>query len=1230
MTSENKRAHSASVSAQKSPDERQRLRKLPRRRYRLKSRVAAGVEKAMVQATIALRWWKKPFVWLGSRLSNTSLRRLVFQIVGWFAFATTALVLVGATAMDLWLTDKRLLALISSGVRQQTNGELRIGKIEFSVFSGFTLEKIEFIPPGEPIYGEAEHVLVAADRISAAWSFWQIFLGRIRLAHARVENPMVRIDSDLSGKTSLTEMLKWREQKFPKTEEIDEPKSEEKLNLRKLMPVSPAMIFMPLGISAQNVGVGNAVLVMRTLDPEKKVVVSSQEARGLGFDVGLNWWGRSSELALHVKTEKGLSISQSTRDNASVDMNERLRVDANVDVLFELKNLLRLKSTQNVEFSRIATPSTTKEGVRFNAEIDVQVDPSLAALEIERFSINASDAVVWDLKGSVGLPLGDLSLIRVSLEQKLGLRLGKAADLLGAFAEGLEAQGEVNLESLRIVGDIEPDKLSDRRAPKLPSVSGMIFVEGVEIKWPPAGLSLLPVTGSAGLQAGQSLAGDGSQFEVSMDLDSSGLVAQQNLRKSQIEVGPTRVSLTARALWPQLILPIFKLTVESEYLTARGQGIPEVSIPLYLDVDAEAWADLRKAALSAQMELGDLFHLKVTGDCQEQCKKVRANGQTQLSSLTDIYSVLMPVLARTDLVTKLPSGLAGEIEADFNLRGSLPSLETLNVKSLLGEGDLKFDIGAALTNFNVDLPVERVTVRDFDVRFNAQGDLTQQKVFLGNKFARLEWAPPGNKQIGVERFSFDTNITNQVNKEFNENDPLKSLKTNVSTQIFSGALHLGGVLPKQLANLELRLDAQQTQGTEILLESIAVKVPDLGADLVADGQARLAEKLNLESFRVKGGLKVEQAGSGLIPGRISAGGKVAIVTEASSEDMEQIEIEGVGSFDRFSLSLPGVLEKDAPRLILEGMSGQVPFRQSIALKSLRKEQKSEPEGPMESKKSDTDVLAREVDAWFERNEDQILENTNMMALMDYGSIRPFFPGRQPISIEKIEARNLELSKMEFDVEVRQNWFAVNQFIIGFLNGKIQGSTQVAFDPSPRTLRTNLHLTRLDTRQLIARFPELKSRAASWSLTSNPWLDATASLQWDLRSNDMSGGVEISSIGKEQLRMILYYVDPFDQNPNIRDIRRALLVGEVRQVSIPVKNGEIGMSVDVRLLAAPIPVPKLSRFPVAQIVNNFREQSRQGESEVLDAKVPEAESSAKVQSAVDSQDSAARQNGEKSL
>ena len=73
-------------------------------------------------------------------------------------------------------------------------------------------------------------------------------------------------------------------------------------------------------------------------------------------------------------------------------------------------------------------------------------------------------------------------------------------------------------------------------------------------------------------------------------------------------------------------------------------------------------------------------------------------------------------------------------------------------------------------------------------------------------------------------------------------------------------------------------------------------------------------------------------------------------------------------------------------------------------------------------------------------------------------------------------------------------------------------------------------------------------------------------------------------------MLLSYIDPSEEDQTINDIRKGLYLGEVRQVSIPIKNGEIGLDVDIRALSVPIPTPKLSRFPISQLLNNAMQKA----------------------------------------
>ena len=63
-------------------------------------------------------------------------------------------------------------------------------------------------------------------------------------------------------------------------------------------------------------------------------------------------------------------------------------------------------------------------------------------------------------------------------------------------------------------------------------------------------------------------------------------------------------------------------------------------------------------------------------------------------------------------------------------------------------------------------------------------------------------------------------------------------------------------------------------------------------------------------------------------------------------------------------------------------------------------------------------------------------------------------------------------------------------------------------------------------------------------------------------------------------------DGVPHDPTISQIRKALSLGAVRNVSIPLKNGFMGMDVDVRLLNAHIPTPKLQNIPISQLIGNL--------------------------------------------
>jgi hypothetical protein len=103
---------------------------------------------------------------------------------------------------------------------------------------------------------------------------------------------------------------------------------------------------------------------------------------------------------------------------------------------------------------------------------------------------------------------------------------------------------------------------------------------------------------------------------------------------------------------------------------------------------------------------------------------------------------------------------------------------------------------------------------------------------------------------------------------------------------------------------------------------------------------------------------------------------------------------------------------------------------------------------------------------------------------------------------------------------------------------------------------------------------------------------------------MNGGVEITKIGNEQVEMMLYFIDPYEQNPSIADLRKALMLGEPSHVSIPIKSSRVGFEIEITsliTLGQPIPgLPKFRDIPINQIVDGVIEKV------LAEAQKPQAE------------------------
>ena len=1191
-----------------------------------------------------------PWIW------RSRWRRWGARVVGWGSVLLAGLVLSLYAAIRLMVKPSDVAAAIKEQVEEQSGGRLEIGSVEFNVLTGLRLSKVNFFPPklqdrrGSRHGGDVSSLpLLTLGALDVRYSIPKILTGRVHIRAMQLVKPAVHL-RQTDGVFNFSSIASYREGRFPPAMPPKEQPAEQPKNKvgPTLLPIDPALIYLPFELLLQNVGIRDLSLDMEI--EEKAQTVQRIVAEGVSFDVGVNWLGRNSSIWFSMLSpfEQPLSliITKSGPKGAGA-LQQTLAAKVALNLKFEIENLKKVNFDVATRLIKLATPAAGFNDLGAFVKLRIALGDDLRSINIETLNISIAEAFQYALRGKIGIGDAGMQSFNLLLTQSLGIDLKSAANLAKPFFPELRAGGTVSADDLKIEGIIEPQKLATVAATGsgLPTVAGVIWIEDAFANLPQTGISMDPISGAISLAVGSALSGEGSQVDLGIDLDVPRVEAKKSVEKfGAVSAGAHGLStkLTARVLWPEMLAQVFKVDIEADHIRASGDHLPKIDVPLRVKIDAEGGKDLGQVSVISNVELEELLEFNATAECQSACERLRANVAARLPSLAKLHAIAVPVGSIMGVSGMMPTKLEGAFDFQFNARGKLPPPLKTPLNELISKADVHFNTQMSLTKVDLKIPILDVDLRRFETRLLAAGGILEQKIELTQKFETLALttqAKPGANPIkaNLERFAFEINVENHLSAPPAMNAPnpmeiLRTTNTKMDTKLFLGRLTVPQVLPRPIADFQTGATLEQVHLQDIKLEDLSVRLPDYGTQMNLKAVTTLGADFLPKKFQSDVSVQAAHNGDEKLPMGIKTSGKINFRLATSTADMLHVTVDGETAFDQFNITIPAKDNKSPALLELEGMTGQIPFRQNVIVPQLAKIGKPTTSEVATGKTDDlkapkeanagaptggdvplVDIsehgaddapgpsglekgLSQQVGTYFEKNDDPLAAGSNTVALVDYGNVRPFYPDRRPVGIKRMVAANLELSNMEFDVELRQNWFALNQFVIGFLGGKIQGDFQLAFDPNatnpkgiPRRLRTSVHVTRLDTRKLIERFPSLAGKANTWDPFANPYIDATVHLTFDLKSNDLGGGVEITSIGKEQLKMMLYYADPFEQNATIGDIRKALALGECRHVSIPLRNGEVGLDVDVRVLGAPLPTPKLAHFPISQILDNFKDQ-----------------------------------------
>jgi len=1187
-------------------------------------------------------------------LRRSRWRVFVARTVSWGMVGIVLLLLLVYGGIRVFVKPEYVRLQVIQLIEEQTGGRLDVARVQFNVLTGIRLEGVKFYPPlagdtrGFLGGGGVESIALASlEALDLRYSVPKLLAGRAHIRAMQLLAPQFHLEQR-DGIFNFASILAYRERHFPAAAASPPVKVETGAKPEAgagLLPFSPALIYLPIEVLAQNIGIKDLQLELET--EEHGHVTQSIKTKGLTFDVGVHWFGRESSIWFNLISpfERPFELSiRATDPQKPTELKQSLLVKSALNLRLELENLQKINVDFAMRLLNLTTPVAGYRDVGAFAKMRLAITDDYKGLNFDTFQVDLADALTYELGGLVSVEDARLEAINLKLKQKFNLDLKNAATLAQPFLPGLRADGDISLDDFKVDGQVAPAKLAQAAdGVGLPRVSGVVWLEDVQVDYPGTGVSMEPISGAVSLAAGPALDGAGSQIDLSVDMTIPKIEARRQGAFGDISAGFDNLvtKVTARALWPEMIAPILKINVEADHVRAHGDKIPTIDVPLFVDIDADGRKDLARLAFAANLELTDLAEIAAAADCQAKCARFRASAQARMDSLAKLHAIVLPLGAVLGLGDFMPTKLSGGVDFQFSARGKLADPTATPVADLIKTADVRFNTQLNLAKLSAEVPFYDVDLTNFETRLLASGSLAEQKIDFSQKFdsVSLELPKAGTEDtlsVDVDRFSFETSVTNSIDGPLNLATLTSQLTTGVKAKLYLGRVAAEGILPHPISDFQFGIEAEQAHLTEIKLTDVSVKAPDYGASVNVSAEATIDAAFMPKQLKTRIKTQIVHTGEEKLPGGIKTTGRVDVDLAVESLDMKLVALDGQAAFDKYNVTIPAADGKGPPTLVIEDIKGQIPFKQVVRLPDfgqLKMKSGQPVDGALAAAKTDHDGGASQdkdeaalaamsaavpqiqlhddgdnapnadggleqlMNQYFEKNDDKLLASTNLVALVDYGTIRPFYPERRPLSIKRVEVANLELSNMEFDLELRQNWFALNQFVINFLGGKIQGDFQLAFDASqadpkqiPRGLRTSVHMTRLDTRKLIERFPNLAGKASSWNLFSNPYIDGTVHLLYDLKSNDISGGVEITSIGKEQLRMMLFYVDPFEQNPTIGDIRKALALGEVRQVSIPLKNGEVGMEVDVRVLSAPIPTPKLSRFPISQILQNFKDQA----------------------------------------
>lgn len=956
----------------------------------------------------------------------------------------------------------------------------------------------------------------------------------------------------------------------------------------------------------------------------------------------------------HLDQSIHFSIVKKNIDGKSVDEKILFLSETKVVGQLSIEDLQKIRIKIGIQTDKLVQEYLERGNITLLADANFEFAFDKRQVDVKHISVEIPNSFKYHLEGNLRvLDLGKKT-IAIDIVNNASLDIGDLLSKMHTILPSVRGSGKLEIADLRINGVATSDDFKKvlSNGGGTPEISGEIVFDDLSFASKNPEVSITGMLGSIKFGGAKALTGGGVGIDHVQRVHLETLKWRGDIKGGEaitVEANGIDVESAARFVWPKVHAQMTRLTIAAEELKVSGKKMKGWEAPVYFELSAEGDKDISRNIASLNIEWKDLVDVSAGLDCHLECRKFGGEFRTKIHAFDGLYGALIGGLDPYLNNSFKPTKIGGSLDIQLDVEGKNPSGLSADIDKFLEEGDIEFKSNVSLSRLNFKLPFNNLEVKDLGLRIDVDGDVKEQRITLDSKASEIKLGTniPGKNQIGnnssntksipnevgsltVDGLSFSIDVLNKFTDRPHRRNIADQMSTEINAKAGLVSLIKSGLPLESFSLARFSVELAQENLREFELRRISANLPDLGLGASIKGKASLNDHRMPKGFEIDSKLEISRAESlNIVPG-ISSRGAIKSSLKIKTADMKKVVLSGAFDFERFAITIFNAEVPSNPKLVMEDVNGQIPVEQTIAIpegiitainglhskganannpdpeeiKDLRNKAEKKGTGDvLSSKLNELELIARR---YLQHKSEAKQQESSKIVNADYSSVRDFFPNRKAVSIKRFVVANIEMFDITLDTEWREGIVGLNEFMIGILGGQMQGNVQVhiatdvdkitkspkKIDQFVRKITTNIQVTRIDTRKILDRMPGYKEASSRiTSFFADPYIDATVHLFWNVESRDLEGGIDITTIGKEQVRMLLSYIDPTESDPTINDIRKGLILGDVRQVSIPIKNGEIGLDVEIKALSLPIPTPKLSRFPISQLIDNaIRSQS----------------------------------------